>query len=91
MRRIVLCGLLVLAGCSGEAAETPSDRLGAAFCADLRAGMTPFQIVRPMLQEYGSEGMAARGFMWAEEFCPEQLETNVLLREWLEPYGHQMP
>lgn len=72
----------LLAGCGGG-----SD-LGAAFCSDLKAGATPFQILREEISGADDVGaLAARAYVWARDDCPGQLEDNEALRSWLAVWG----
>lgn len=84
MRRLLaLAVLVVAAGCGG------SSELGEAFCSDLRAGHSPFQILGESVRDgtYSPEEAADRAYAWAADSCPNQLESNEALRSYLEGWN----
>ena len=60
-----------------------------AFCNDLEAGYTTFQILREFVKDgtYTPEGAAEATDAMVREECPEQLTTNEDLRGYLEGWG----
>lgn len=91
MRRTYLLGVTVVtmlaAGCGSD--DDGADLAGA-FCADLRSGMTATQIIAgagPIVDDPTPERTAGRVYVWVEESCPEQLETNDNLRSFLDANG----
>jgi hypothetical protein len=86
MRKMLGAGaaVLVLAGCGGSGNSTPLP--SEAYCNDLRAGYSPFQILMPKVRDgtYTPATAADRAYGFASISCPEQLRTNQVLREYLE-------
>lgn len=58
-------------------------KLSEAFCADLEAGLTPMQIYRGVSEQYIPKKFADLAFGFAAISCPEQLDTNDPLRQFL--------
>lgn len=71
---------VILVGCGGS-----SGSLSSAFCSDLEAGYTPFQILRESVSDgtYSPREAADRAYGWAAISCPEQLRSNEGLRLYL--------
>lgn len=63
--------------------------LAEAFCSDLEAGNTPFQILSPSVQDgtYTPQQAAEEAQTWASTACPDQLEANEALRSYLNNFG----
>ncbi len=75
-----LVALALLAGCSGDGGNDLAD----AFCRDLKAGLTPMQI----LGATDDPSKAAdNAYAYAAIGCPEELQTNEALRTYLEAWG----
>lgn len=73
------------------AAKSENMSMAQAFCNDLKAGYTPFQILMPMIRK-SQLGLTAktapyRAHLWAQKECPEQLETNQVFRSYLEDWN----
>lgn len=68
---------------------TGSLTLGEAFCNDLRAGASPFQILSPKVRDgtYTAQKAADLAYGWAANDCPDQLATNEALRGYLDGMG----
>lgn len=66
-----------------------SSTLSEAFCNDLRAGASPFQILSPKVKDgtYTPQEAADRAYGMAPIGCPEQLTSNEALRGYLEGFG----
>lgn len=86
-RAAAILAAVTLAGCGGD----NDDRLtfSEAFCNDLAAGNTPFQILTPLIRDgtYTAEVAADRAYGWAANKCPEQLRVNEALRAYLQGWG----
>lgn len=77
---------LALAGCSSS---NSGGSLSDAFCDDLEAGFTPFQILRESVSDgtYSPREAADRAYGWAAGSCPGELRTNDALRTYLENWN----
>jgi hypothetical protein len=72
---VVLGGLV---GCGGDDGNAKAE----AFCSDLAAGLTPFQI---LAGEFDDPAVAAdRAYAWAAIECPDELRSNESLRTYLD-------
>ena len=81
---LLLASAVLLAGCGGS-----GDSSSAAFCSDLGAGYTPFQILQESVQDgtYSPREAADRAYGWAAISCPRQLRTNEALRLYLQNWN----
>ena len=91
----VALGVVLLFGwCSASSDRAPRSgtvaALGPAFCADLRSGLTPMNILTTSVRDgtYTADEAALRAWMWSSEHCPEQLEGNWRLRQYVQDFGH---
>lgn len=77
-----------LTACGGTGTSGTGE-VGEAFCSDLRAGMTPAQILGAKVKsgEYTPRKAADRAYAWAATECPEQLKSNETLRGYLDGFG----
>lgn len=80
-----------LAETEGRPAAEPAGEMSKAraFCNDLEAGYTTFQILRDYVKDgtYTPEGAAEAASAMVREECPEQLDTNAELRDYLQGWG----
>ena len=86
----VFVALLIFWGCSAMmSSDGGSSTLSEAFCNDLRAGASPFQILSPKVKDgtYTPQEAADRAYGMAPIGCPEQLTSNEALRGYLEGFG----
>lgn len=81
---LLLASAVLLAGCSGS-----DSSLSGAFCSDLKAGYTPFQILRESVRDgtYSPREAADLAYGWAAISCREQLRTNEALRLYLQDWN----
>ena len=85
---IVLATLaLCAAGCSSDSGG--GNTLSEAFCDDLRAGLTPYQILGPSVRDgtYTPSEAADRAYGFAAISCPYELKTNEALRSYLQNWN----
>jgi hypothetical protein len=70
----------------GGGGSGSSNTLSQAFCNDLEAGYTPFQILRESVADgtYSPREAADLAYGWAAISCREQLRSNESLRVYLE-------
>lgn len=63
--------------------------LSEAFCSDLKAGLTPMNILGGSVKDgtYTPQEAADRAYGWAAISCPEELRTNEMLRTYLENWN----
>lgn len=82
---VLAVGLVSCGGSGGSDADDPLP-LGVAFCNDLKSGYTPFQILNAYVKDgtYTAQSAAENAAQWARDECPEQLESNAQLRDYLE-------
>jgi hypothetical protein len=85
MKRIAatLVAAGALTGCSGSDTMTRSE----AFCSSLRAGSNPIQLYDAVRNSKTPAEFASDAFGYAATECPEQLQSNVGLRTFLEAWG----
>lgn len=80
-----------LAGAEGQPTAEPAGEMSKAraFCNDLEAGYTTFQILRDYVKDgtYTAASAARATNEMVREECPEQLATNENLRGYLEAWG----
>ena len=58
------------------------------WCSEIRNGMTPFQLWRSVKDTNPDVAQfAARALTWMEQDCPEQINQNEAVREWLLTWG----
>lgn len=96
MRRLAMTVVLLVCcwGCGIESTSTADSApdadapppLAVAFCNDLEAGYTTFQILRSSVKDgtYSPRQAAELANEWARAACPAQLRTNAELRDYLE-------
>lgn len=78
-----MVSLTVIAGCGGD-----GQTLGDAFCADIKDGQSPFQVLAPSVRNgtYEPQEAARLAYGWAASDCPDELRTNDALRSYLEGF-----
>ena len=74
---------------SSTGSSSSSMSLSEAFCSDLKSGMTPMNILGEAVSEgrYSPQQAADRAYGFAAISCPEQLQTNELLRAYLQNWN----
>ena len=74
---------------SSTGSSSSSMSLSEAFCSDLKSGMTPMNILGEAVSEgrYSPQQAADRAYGFAAISCPEQLQTNELLRTYLQNWN----
>lgn len=93
MKRLLILAsaALVFTGCSKSepSAAPPVMTLSEAFCSDLKAGSTPFQILTASIKDgtYTPQQAATSAYTWASDSCPDQLRDNEALRTYLNNWG----
>ena len=80
MNRALVAAALTLATLTGCGKSQP--KLSESYCSDLRAGMSPPQILRARYDDPQEIADMAYGF--ASISCPDQLDTNEQLRTFLQ-------
>lgn len=95
---VIVASVFVVAGCSdtdsadstdaGTASE-PNMSLSEAFCNDLEAGSSPFQILGQSVKDgtYTPEKAADLAYGFAAISCPGQLKSNEKLRVYLQNWN----
>jgi len=73
--------MILLAGCGGSSTKSE------AFCADLRAGMSPMSIYSGVRDDYTPEKFADLAYGFAAMSCKEQLSANEGLRAFLQAWN----
>lgn len=79
----MLAASVTMVACAGD---DKSD-LSGAYCADLEAGLTPAQMAgsaSDVIDDMTPERYAARAYVWVDDACPDQLDSNETLRVFLE-------
>ena len=85
---ILVLAVFLAAGVTGcGSASTPS--LSEAFCNDLKAGLTPYQILGASVQDgtYAPKEAADRAYGFAAISCADDLKTNEALRIYLQNWN----
>jgi len=77
---------LAASGCS---AGGGGSSLSEAFCNDLRAGNSPYQILGQSVRDgtYSPSEAADRAYGFAAVSCPDELKTNYELRSYLQNWN----
>jgi hypothetical protein len=75
---------LTLAACGGTSTTTSTKPLSEAFCSDVKAGMSPFQIYSGVKDQYTIKDFADRAYGFAAISCPAELKSNAGLRSFLQ-------
>lgn len=84
-RGVALLLAAVLTSCGSD---DPADKPSTAFCADLKSGLTVFQIYQGVKTKYPDPAeYADLAYGFAAISCPEQLTTNEDLRNYLDGWG----
>lgn len=74
--------VLVIAACSSSGGGS-SPSLSEAFCNDLKAGLSPFQIYSGVSDDQTIEEFADDAYGFAAISCKEELKSNEGLRSFL--------
>lgn len=89
MRIFYTIGVTGLVGLAACGSDDTSD-LSGAYCADLESGASIASLAASasqVIDDMTPERYAARVFVWVEDSCPEQLDSNQGLRGFLEANG----
>lgn len=83
LAHLTIAAALALTACGSDSGG--SGPLSGAFCADLEAGLTPFQILQPTINDGTNTPQEAADLAYgmASVSCPEQLKSNEGLRTYL--------
>lgn len=81
----VVVAVLALGGWWWYSRTPDKPTLSESFCSDLEAGYSPFSILSGTYDD--GQQAADRAYGMAAVSCPEQLQTNEMLRQFLENWN----